>query len=186
MPTRSVLEQTFRVYFEEIDRCIQGKCYWALLHVLLVLPDICAAMETDNGETNRSTYKNWCERYLADDLVKPEDWYRMRCVILHQGRTLDDQSEYSAFAFGQPSTCVVHRCVKEDSHGKVLQLDVGEMAKEVRRAMAKWFDTIETSEHPHFVENFVRNADALVRSHDQPAMPIAVQMFVTSSPWPRS
>ena len=118
MPTRPILEQTFKVYFDEMTRCVDGKCYWALLHIVLVLPDICAAMETDNGDTSPSKYQNWCKRYLADKLIKPGDWYRMRCVILHQGRTLDNKSQYSAFSFGQPSAAVVHRCVKEDGHGK--------------------------------------------------------------------
>jgi hypothetical protein len=87
--TRQWFENTFKVYLDEIDRCIQGKCYWALLHLVLVLPDVCAAMETDGGTTGGKEYRGWCERFLADPLVTPEDWYQMRCSVLHQGRTID-------------------------------------------------------------------------------------------------
>lgn len=87
MLNRQWLEQTFKVYFDEMQRCVKGKCYWALLHLVLVLPDVCAAMESVNGESDDGRYRNWCKRYLSDEMINPDDWYRMRCVILHQGRT---------------------------------------------------------------------------------------------------
>lgn len=186
MLTRPALEQTFKVYFDEMKRCIDGKCYWALLHIVLVLPDVCAAMETDNGDAATPKYLNWCKRYLADKKIKAEDWYRMRCVILHQGRTLDKKCKYSAFSFSQPNEdgSIVHRCVKEDPQGKILELDVGKMADEVCAAINKWFDYIEKNENPPVVENIARNSGLLVRSHDTSAMPIAIQVCTTSSPRP--
>jgi hypothetical protein len=187
MLTRSSLEKIFRVYFDEIERCIDGKCYWAVLHVILVLPDVCGAMETDDGEATPQKYKNWCKRYLADKLINSDDWYRMRCIILHQGRTLDEKAQYSAFAFGQPSQTgsTVHRCVKFEPHGKVLQLDVGRMADEMRVAINKWFEAIENNEQPSFNTNVSKNAGQLVQSYDSSAVPIAIQISTTSSPRPR-
>lgn len=44
MLTGADLEQAFQVYFEEMDRCKAGQCHWALLHLVLVLPDICGAL----------------------------------------------------------------------------------------------------------------------------------------------
>jgi hypothetical protein len=93
--TRQWFENTLKVYLDEIDRCVKGKCYWALLHVVLVLPDVCAAMETDGGATGGKEYRGWCERYLADHSISAEDWYQMRCIILHQGRTIDAKQKKS-------------------------------------------------------------------------------------------
>lgn len=195
MLNRQWLEQTFKVYFDEMQRCVKGKCYWALLHLVLVLPDVCAAMESVNGESDDGRYRNWCKRYLSDEMINPDDWYRMRCVILHQGRTLDEKgkSQYSAFGFSQPNESggVVHRCIKEEKQGKILQLDVGEMAKTLRAAVDKWFKWLEKNQQPQIVENVARNAVMLARSQDKPSMPILIEMpivqsFTTSSPWPRS
>lgn len=188
--TRQWFEDTFKVYFDEIERCVQGKCYWALLHVVLVLPDVCAAMETDSGTTEGKLYRQWCEKYLADPLVTPEDWYQMRCSVLHQGRTIDGKqiSQYAGVAFSQPSWAIVHRCVSQTPEGEFLQLDVGEMANEMRVAMNKWFEVLREKEDPRIVRNVSRHAGAIARSHDNPAMPIAgnvptILSFTTSSPW---
>lgn len=191
MLTRAVLEESFKVYFDEIERCVRGRCYWALLHLVVVLPDICASLESDNGETNDSRYRNWCKRYLADQLIKPGDWYRMRCIVLHQGRTVDEEgkSQYAVFSFSQPNEAglAVHPCVKEGKQGKILHMDVGVMADLVRAAMHKWFEFLEKNEQPEKVQNVVRNAEMLARSQDRPVMPTAMQRFTiqnytTSSP----
>jgi len=187
MLTQSSLEKIFRVYFDEIERCIEGKCYWALLHVLLVLPDVCGAMETDDGEATPQKYKNWCRRYLADKQINGEDWYRMRCIVLHQGRSSDEKAQYSTFSFSQPAQTgsAVHRCVKIEPHGKVLELDVGRMANEMRVALNKWFEAIESNEQPSFNVNVSKNAGQLIQSYGNSAMPIAIQISTTSSPCPR-
>lgn len=188
--TRQWFEDTFKMYLDEIDRCVEGKCYWALLHLVLVLPDVCAAMETDSGTTEGKLYREWCEKYLADPLVTPEDWYQMRCGVLHQGRTIDDKqkSQYTRFAFNQPSVGIVHRNVMHTEQDKILQLDVGEMANELRVAMNKWFEVLSKNEDPRIVRNVTHHVEALVRLQDYPAMPIAMNIptmlsFTTSSPW---
>jgi hypothetical protein len=37
--TAADLERAFKTYFDEIGRCTASKCYWALLHLVVVLPD---------------------------------------------------------------------------------------------------------------------------------------------------
>jgi hypothetical protein len=158
--TRQWFEDTFEVYLDEIDRCIRGKCYWALLHVVLVLTDVWAAMETDSVITEGKLYRQWCEKYLADPLVTPEDWYQMRCGILHQGRTIDAKqiNQYAGVAFSQPGLATVHRCVNHMPQGKSLQLDVGEMANELHVAMNKWFEVLSKKVDSQIVKNVIQHA----------------------------
>src|SRR6187402_3006998 len=103
-PISETLQNTFRAYFETMEQCVRGRAYWALLHVLVVLPDVCAAMEREDGDADDGAYRNWCKRFLADQTMKPGDWYRLRCLLLHQGRTRDDQgkSQYEHFRFSHP------------------------------------------------------------------------------------
>ena len=52
MRTTQQLRSDFALYLEEIDRCLGAKCYWALVHVLLALPDVCASLEADLSSTS--------------------------------------------------------------------------------------------------------------------------------------
>jgi hypothetical protein len=62
------------------------------------------------------------------------------------------------------------------------------MANELRVAMNKWFEVLSKNEDPRIVRNVTHHAEALARSQDNPAMPIAMNVptmlsFTTSSPW---
>ena len=140
--TAEFLKTTFRAYFETIEHCIKARVYWALLHVLVVLPDVCAAMERENGDTNPNAYKEWCSRFLcvSDPVMTPQDWYRLRCVLLHQGRTRDEkgQSQYEDFRFSHPPGDIpsaLHRRIETVNNKRLIHLDVLALSKKVRDAM---------------------------------------------------
>ena len=59
------LESAFHVYFDEIERCRRAEAYWALLYVLVSLPDICGALESENGWATE-------KKYLVDREVLPD------------------------------------------------------------------------------------------------------------------
>jgi hypothetical protein len=70
MKTIEQLRNDFALYVEEIERCEKAKCYWALLHVLLTLPDVCATLETDSTSKKPSVgdrYIAWCDAYLPNN-----------------------------------------------------------------------------------------------------------------------
>ena len=191
MPTQSELENAFQVYFDEIQRCIDCKCYWALLHLVTVLPDICGAIESDDGEASGPHYKDWCSRYLADTMMSSEDWYGIRCVVLHQGRTLANRGQYAAYSFSQPNArgSVVHRNVTDNGNARQLHLDVVELAREVVAGIRRWFGDVQANTHPSRSSNVARNLPSLARGHVSRGGPIRVEMTIhqtltTSSPWP--
>ncbi len=137
------LNQAFATYFDSIDRCQSGNAYWPLLHVIVCLPDICAALQSDDGETTRARYKDWCTKYFAEPLLNAEERYRMRCKVLHQGRASTDQpGRYLGFAFGQPTGPTSDHLREEKG---ILHLDVAKLATEYRQAVATWIKFIESS-----------------------------------------
>src|SRR5258706_13882456 len=104
MPMAETLRTAFRMYWDDMDRCRNGNAYWSLLHVTVCLPDICASLGSDNGETSRTRYVAWCDRYLPDPLLSGPERYRMRCEVLHHARASTDQpGRYIGFSFGQPT-----------------------------------------------------------------------------------
>lgn len=153
--TEDQLETAFRTYFDEIHRCDANKCYWALLHLLVIMPDICGAMESENGEANPTRYLDWCKRYLASEDLSKEEWYEMRCSLLHQGRTLPRKKEqpkgrYHRYSFSQPDSQMgsAHR-QKSSSNGRIeINLDVSELMGETLAGMQVWFYNLCSGKEP--------------------------------------
>jgi hypothetical protein len=50
------LGKAFKIYWDDVERCRLAEAYWSLLHVTICLPDICAALQSPNGETNGKLY----------------------------------------------------------------------------------------------------------------------------------
>jgi hypothetical protein len=187
--THDQLDGAFRVYFEEMHRCKLSKCYWALLHLAIVLPDICAALESSNGKTSGRKYKAWCSRYLADQILNSEEWHEIRCAVLHQGKTVVDKGRYKRFSFSQANSKgeVAHRKAMPDGG---LNLDVGNMAHEVWGAMQGWFNELTGTENSPLARNVEANLSTLVQvpSRGEELMPgsvirgTLVNKLTTSSP----
>lgn len=179
------LEEAFSTYFEEIDRCMTGKCYWALLHLLVVLPAVCAALETDNGDAGGAEYKKWCVGCFGDDATfTASDRYALRCALVHQGRTVTDGGQYRSYTFMQPTPTgeVWHRIVRDlgAGAGPNYVLDVSRMAAETIAAMRRWFADLSKPENTGRLANVRQNIRWLARS-GQAAVPITGAVTPTSS-----
>src|SRR5271165_3788769 len=81
MRTIEQLRNDFALYTGEIQRCEDAKCYWALLHLLLAIPDVCASLEADPDEQVGDRYVRWCQRYLPSSTVSGADRFQMRNAL---------------------------------------------------------------------------------------------------------
>lgn len=163
MKTVEKLSAAFAVYWDEIDRCKKAEAYWSLLHLVLVLPDVCASLEAGaSPKVGDDRYIKWCaENFPANKRMKPVDRYQIRNAVLHSGSTLtesrskrpDKQTQYTSISFVQPGAVDVdvHQDVTVTAGGKNLTLDVSKMATEVQSAVHRWF------------RKLVRNPSRLVR-----------------------
>ena len=166
------LEEAFATYFEEIERCKVAQCYWSLLHLLVILPDICAALESDNGEAKRDRYLNWCKRHFGrDKTFTPEDRYAVRCALLHQGRTVTDKGQYGSYSFVQPTATggILHRLVHDfgPEHKPNFTLDVSSMALETVQAIRSWFADLQAVENARRLHNVKRHVRWLARKGEK-------------------
>ncbi len=178
------LAQAFGTYFQEIDRCLAAKCHWSLLHLLVVLPAVCAALETPSGEAGENEYKKWCRRYFDRDArFTSADRYAVRVALVHQGRTTaDDAGQYRSYSFVPPSGRDVHLTVRDFGSGhRNLTIDVGQLASETKHAMERWFKDIENADR---LLNIDRNVRLLARQGEA-AIPSATgviwNIYTTSS-----
>jgi len=171
------LTHAFTTYFEEIDRCLAAKCYWSLLHLLIVLPAVCAALETPSGEAGQNDYTNWCRRYFdRDPRFTPSDRYAIRVALLHQGRTtVNEAGQYRSYSFVPPTGQDIHLTIRVfGADHKNLTIDVSRLANETRGAMEAWF---KDQQNPRRV-NVGPNLPLLARQ-GQAAIPSATGVIWT-------
>jgi hypothetical protein len=164
LPTVADLERAFRTYFEEMERCEKCKCYWALLHIIVALPDICAALESSSGDAgNGGPYRAWCKLNFAEQYLSPDGRYGIRCALLHQGRTTLSRGRYLSYSYVQPSSSgsVVHNWVTPEERN--ITLDVGVMARETKEAMRRWFRRLQLPENAPLLANVERHLPHLAR-----------------------
>jgi hypothetical protein len=143
------LRSAFAVYYAELERCQSAGAYWALLHLSLVLPDICAALEYGPKVKVGDRYTQWCaEHFSQSTALTPDDRYQIRNAILHEGSTLPNKSQYTSVSFVEPGATdvEVHQDVEPDESGKNLTLDVKQYADETRTAIDHWFQMLQTDE----------------------------------------
>jgi hypothetical protein len=145
MLTTGDFEAAFRVYIDEMERCEKAACYWALLHLVVVIPDICGALETPSGEATKAAYVDWCKRMLPPsppEPLTPEERYEMRCIVLHQGRTLAAHGRYTYFKFILPQPLGVKLHGFQQAADQIT-LDVVQLATEMKKALRDWFDDLQ-------------------------------------------
>jgi hypothetical protein len=185
MATLAELERAFRLYFEEVELCIRRRCWWALIHVLVVLPDVCAALESDDGRAKASLYRDWCKRFLDDSVLSPDDRYDLRCRVLHQGttRTSGKYNSYS-FVYSEYLPTGGKHTVDLVAPGDVA-LDVEKLAAETILGIKRWFEDLQSTDHSRERERVEQNLPALVTLRVQEAgLPVVggVEVaFITSS-----
>lgn len=162
MLTTTTLQEAFKIYLDEIKSCLNHKCYFAMLHLIVVLPDICGALESVDGKAKMECYKDWCERYLKNHRISSGEWYEIRCKLLHEGRTATSwgTSSYKGFGF-------LHPGLKDgNAHGEVvdgfLHLDVREIADDMKNALDGWFKFLEDNPASEASKNVEANLRALV------------------------
>ncbi len=138
------LGSAFQLYWNDFERCQRSGAFFALLHTTVCLPDICAALESANGESTGAKYSTWCDKYFSHPELRGSERWKMRCKILHQGRAIAGQAgRYSAFVFGEPDSSGTADHLRVD--GATLHVDVGRLFVETRQAVAKWISALESN-----------------------------------------
>lgn len=165
--------KTFGENMEDILRQIEATneagYYYVALFSALTLPDICAALESTNGETNGERYANWYDRNVDSGPATGKDIYRFRCSLLHQGRMTHPKSNFSRIIFIEPEATanVFHNCIVGDA----LLIDVQLFISDLLAATRKWLASAQNT------ETFQKNSAAFVTRH-----PEGLKPYVTGLP----
>jgi hypothetical protein len=147
-------------YINQLRRTAQARIPYFTLMGTLSLIDICAALNSENGETKGSKFKGWYAKYLSSyhsgsnhsTNFDAEDCYKLRCRILHQGRAemdhdkIDNQVKSGKVAF-RLGPGKVHKCI---SNG-LYYLDIEIFMEDVITAVTEWEK--ENRDNPVVIRN---------------------------------
>lgn len=147
----------------QIEAASEAGYYYVALFSALTIPDICAALESPDGETNGDRYIGWYDRNLDPGPAAGKDIYRFRCSLLHQGRTTHPKSNFSRIIFIEPgaTTNVFHNCVVGDA----LLIDVQLFISDLLAATRHWLSSAKN------METFQKNSASFVARHPKGLKP---------------
>ena len=124
---------------KQIRIAYKSQAYYPALFLALALPDICGALESENGQANKNKYKKWFEKYISKNYknLNGETCYYFRCAMLHQGSTIHNKSNYNRIIFLEPNDCY-----KFDDNiiNEVLNIDLINFCKNICKGVENWLD----------------------------------------------
>lgn len=141
-----------RTLITQAREAADSRAYYLSLFAALALPDICAAMSSYDGKTNRTRYIKWFDRYVAPrytvgpdhaPTLRGKDCYYYRCSILHQGSSQHPKSSFSRILFVErgATTSLLHNNVVNNA----LNLDVRLFCHDVCDGADTWLEAAELS-----------------------------------------
>ena len=80
----------------DIEKALNNKLYFIALQSTLTIPDICSALESDNGKTDGKSYAKWYDKNVKkeNDYMTGDDCYFYRCSCIHQGVSYKTKMNY--------------------------------------------------------------------------------------------
>jgi len=133
------------VVTREVRRALDAGLYYLAVVLTLTLPDICAALESDDGESTGARYRAWCDTWMASTypMLNGHDLWSLRCGVLHQGKLGHPNMSYTRVLFTIPNAqgMYFHNNVMNDA----LNLDAVTFCEEVVGAVSQWYAANKTS-----------------------------------------
>jgi hypothetical protein len=125
----------------EIRAALTAGLYLLALYGALTLPDICGALESDNGTATGPKYKAWLRANVPGQASDADVIYGLRCSLLHQGRAYPHGGLYPmAFTYGGVA---LHNLSTVVNGQRVGWCDTAIFVTEVTAGAETWLRTVE-------------------------------------------
>lgn len=159
------------ILMKDLEKAIEHKLYLAALNIALTIPDICSALQSSNGKTDGTKYKNWFNTYCGDfynNFIDGNDIYEIRCSILHQGKSSHDNTSRRhkriLFQIPTPTNIVLHNNIINDAYNVNIEVFIGDIIK----GFNKWYSQEKEN------INVIKNLEKTVKYYPQGISPYIV------------
>lgn len=155
----------FDILSDEIGRSFAFGNYLSALSLTLIIPDICASIDSGTESTAEAQFKRWLNKYTCynDDgnMLSSHTVYKIRCRLLHNGRFQNGQIDNIDFSiyFSMPTnvrSTSDNGSIPINVGGKqYLQVNLDEFAKNILDGVAIWKQGAYESEN---YKNYIKEA----------------------------
>ena len=158
-----------RHLLEQIKKGLDNNLYYLSLFAALSLPDICGAINSENGKASKDKYIQWFNKYVArkyQGFLDGEDCYYFRCSLLHQGSSQHPRSNYSRVLFVEPTaTTIVSHC---NILNNALNIDVRIFCNDIVEGVEEWLKEVEKT------DRYKRNYSKFMRRYPDGLKPYII------------
>lgn len=94
-----------QILIYELKKATENNLWFLAINIALTVPDICSALESENGQTDGDKYRNWVNKYLVhkyNGFITGDDIWKLRCASLHQGKFNHDNPRFNKVIFQVP------------------------------------------------------------------------------------
>lgn len=135
-----------RDFLDQIELSLNQNLFLPALFCSLSLPDICAGLQSENGETNGAKYKAWYIKYAkkyCSSLLTETDCYQFRCRMLHNGSAQLPRQGSRRIWFIERShdnLQIIHDNLMQSGSETILQIDLQIFCRGMIKAATEWFE----------------------------------------------
>jgi hypothetical protein len=137
---------------DEAERAMAHELYYLAIMLSLTLPDICSALQEEDGRTTREAYKRWFDINLGSkfETLSADDCYSLRCGVLHQGRMglMRKGRQFGRVLFSVRDTSGLFDSNRLDD---AVQFDTTTFCNVIAEAVREWFQAAQ--DDPIVVQN---------------------------------
>ena len=149
----------------ETESALRMGLYNIALQSTLAIPDICAALNSENGETSGKKYIAWFNEnvpLLCDDYLDGEGVYNLRCSLLHQGKFTHPKQKYDRIIFQPPNKnkIIIHKMIAKMNDENVLILNLTKFCDDILLSAKIWSFRNQNS------ENYKNNSINLIQMNN--------------------
>ena len=134
-------------FLKQIELSLDHNLFLPALFCSLSLPDICAGLQSENGETDGAKYKAWNFKYAkryCSSLLTETDCYQFRCRMLHNGSALLPRQGSRRIWFMERSSgnsqIICHDNLMQSGSETILQIDLQIFCRGMIKAVSEWFE----------------------------------------------
>lgn len=152
--------------FQAIRQNITAENHYSALFLTIVLPSVCAALESEDGQDNKDRYAAWYDRYCGGLHLTGAECYKLRCALLHQATTQHGNADFSRVLFTFPTDTgnVYHNNILNDA----LNFDLPRFCNHILTGAERWRQLVEGT------QPYTRNLERTIRVHPNGLRPYMV------------
>lgn len=157
----------------QIKKGLFSNLYYLSLFASLAIPEICGAVDSEDGRASKENYVDWFDKYVGprcQEFFDGEDCYNFRCSLLHQTASAHPKGKFSRILFVEPTA------IDSDLHCRIVEgalvLDVRIFCQEIIKGAEKWLEEKEKT------ELFQKNMAKFIRRYPEGLPPYVTDMPV--------